>query len=526
MNQIETAISAVTVYPDRARVTRQGTAAVETGVQQIEIVGLPLTLDEDSARVAARGSARARLLGLQLQRAFYLETPSEHLHQLEEQIEALQDELSELGAKTETAGQAKAGLIAIMAHTHTFARALISGEMNLDGQLALFESLRSRIGDLDQELLDLAIRKRGVERHLAKLKNELDQFRKSPQREAYTAIIEVEVLGAGDLIFELSYVVSGANWQPLYDLRLQENDAITTVEASYLAQVSQRTGEAWDGVSLTLSTTRPALAGKLPELDPWFIRPFTPPVPLPVSPVPRREAMVKAARAPVPEADTFTMAAEEAQPVEAVVDASGSAVTYHVPGTVSIPADGAPRKVNITRVNLEPKLDYVSAPKLVEAAYRRAKIVNDSSLTFLPGPASLFTGEEFIGTSRLDLIPPGGEIEIYLGVDDRLKIAREMKRREVDKKLIGGKKRLSFGYEITVENLLPVLVHLGLQDQMPVARQEEIKVRLESANPAPSEQTELNLLNWELTLQPNEKWSVRFDFSVECPQGMELAGLP
>jgi uncharacterized protein (TIGR02231 family) len=234
--------------------------------------------------------------------------------------------------------------------------------------------------------------------------------------------------------------------------------------------------------------------------------------------------MIKAAGAP--EAGALMMAAEEVQPVEAMVDISGSAMTYHIPGKISIPADGAPRKVNIAQVNLELKLDYVSAPKLVEAAYRRAKLVNDSGLTFLPGPVNLFIDEEFLGTSGLELIPPGGEFEIYLGVDDRIQVAREMKRREVDKKLIGGKKRLSFGYEIRVENLLPARAQLWLQDQIPVARQEEIKVRLESATPTPSEQTELNLLDWELTIEPNEKRTVRFDFSVECPQGMDLAGLP
>jgi uncharacterized protein (TIGR02231 family) len=363
-----------------------------------------------------------------------------------------------------------------------------------------------------------------VERHLAKLKNEPTSIEKA-RSEAYTAIVEIEVLGAGDLTFELSYVVSGAYWQPLYDLRLRESDVTAGIDTGYLAQVNQRTGEAWDGVSLTLSTARPALASKLPELDPWFIRPFSPPVPLPVTPS-RVEAMIKAAHAPMPEADTLMMAFEVAQPVEACVDSSGSALTYRIPGMVSIPADGAPRKVGIAQVNLDPKLDYVSAPKLVEAAYRRAKLANDSGLTFLPGPVNLFTGEEYIGTSRLELIPPGGEIEIYLGVDDRLKVVREMKRREVDKKLIGGKKRLSFGYEIRIENLLPARVQLRLQDQIPVARQEEIKVRLESATPTPSEQTELNLLNWELTIEPNEKRTVRFDFSVECPQGMDLAGLP
>jgi uncharacterized protein (TIGR02231 family) len=193
---------------------------------------------------------------------------------------------------------------------------------------------------------------------------------------------------------------------------------------------------------------------------------------------------------------------------------------------VTIPPDGASHKVTVARFSLEPEFDYVSAPRLVEAVYRRAKVVNASAYTFLAGQANLFLGEEFIGTTKLDLIPPQGEIELYLGVDDRIRVERELKRREMDKRLIGGKKRFNFGYEIELENLLATQAKITLHDQIPVPRHEEVKVKLESVDPKPSEHSELNLLDWELSLAPKEKKTVRFDFSVECPQEMDLLGLP
>jgi uncharacterized protein (TIGR02231 family) len=208
------------------------------------------------------------------------------------------------------------------------------------------------------------------------------------------------------------------------------------------------------------------------------------------------------------------------------VDSSGAAVTYHVPGTTSVPSDGQPHKVTVAHFTLKPDLDYVSAPKLVEAVYRRATVVNDSPYLLLPGAANLFAGEAFIGVSSLELTAPQGEFELYLGVDDRLKIERELKRREVGKLLIGGKRRMIYGYEIALENLLDSVASLTLHDQIPVSRHEDIKVRLESVEPKPAEQTELNLLNWELSLAPKEKRTVRFDFSVEAPQTLTMIGLP
>jgi uncharacterized protein (TIGR02231 family) len=184
------------------------------------------------------------------------------------------------------------------------------------------------------------------------------------------------------------------------------------------------------------------------------------------------------------------------------------------------------RCTTIARYPLTPRLDYVSAPRLAEATYRRAKLVNDSLYTLLPGEANIFIGDEYIGTTQLKLTSPQDEIEIYLGVEDRLTVKRELKRRDIDKRFIGGKRHFEFAYEIELENLLPVKVDLSVHDQIPVSRHEEIKVKLESANPKPVEQTELNLMKWELALGPKVKRTLRYDFSVESPQTMEIIGLP
>jgi len=60
---------------------------------------------------------------------------------------------------------------------------------------------------------------------------------------------------------------------------------------------------------------------------------------------------------------------------------------------------------------------------------------------------------------------------------------------------------------------------------LPVGQNEKIKVRLESCEPKPIAQTELNLLDWEFNLPSKEKRLIRFDFIVETPQEMEVMGL-
>jgi uncharacterized protein (TIGR02231 family) len=536
MTELKTVATAAAVYPDRARVVRSGTIALKPGSHKLELSELPLSLDTASVRASARGTARARLLGVDVRRDFYAETPAERVRELEKQVEALEDEMGSLDAQVELLQQERASLSELAGQTKAFAHGLAYGKTTPDAQMAVFDSLRGRAEEVNTALLDLAVQRRDLERRLQKLRNELAQMQGGGRRERYTAVVEVEVTQTGDLTVELTYVVSKAGWRPLYDVRLLEEDGKSMLEVGYLAQVTQRSGEDWTDVALTLSTARPALAETLPELDPWYVGPVMAP------PRPRAKMMAGmvapaggAAPAPMMEDAVARQAAvgliEEAKEgkaevVVAKVDTSGAAVTYQVPGAVTIPADGAPHKVTVASFELEPELDYVTAPKLVEAVYRRAQVTNDSPYTLLPGTANLFAGDEFIGATELELVAPQGEIELYLGPDDRVKVERELKRREVDKKFIGDKRRLHYAYEITLENLLPTEAQVTLHDQIPVSRHEDVKVKLSAAEPEPSEQSELNLLDWELELAPGEKRDVRFGFTVEHPRAMRLTGLP
>ena len=211
---------------------------------------------------------------------------------------------------------------------------------------------------------------------------------------------------------------------------------------------------------------------------------------------------------------------------QAEVSSEGATVTFKPAQRVTIPSDGSPHKVNIATLKFQPKVDSICVPKLVEAAYRRATISNNTEYLLLAGNANLFAGGDFIGALPVKQIAPNEEFELNLGVDDRVYVERKLMARDVDKKLIGDRRRVRVGYEIELRNLRPTPIELELKDQLPVSRHEQIKVRLESAEPKPSEQSELNELTWNLTLAPNERRFVRYDFTIEHPTGFTVTGMP
>jgi uncharacterized protein (TIGR02231 family) len=197
-------------------------------------------------------------------------------------------------------------------------------------------------------------------------------------------------------------MVSGVGWKPLYDLRLLEKESNPTLKVSYLADVTQNTGETWRDVSLTLSTARPALTFIPPELEPWYIHP-----PEPILLVARfgigPQAISPAAAKAQPTINTpatcLDQIEEKAEEVTALVDATGTSVSYIIPNTITVLPDGAPHKVTIARFPITPVPDYVSTPKLAQAVFRRAKADNISPYTLLPGKAHILINDKYVGTT-------------------------------------------------------------------------------------------------------------------------------
>jgi uncharacterized protein (TIGR02231 family) len=125
----------------------------------------------------------------------------------------------------------------------------------------------------------------------------------------------------------------------------------------------------------------------------------------------------------------------------------------------------------------------------------------------------------------LETVAPNEEFDVQLGVDDRLKVKRELVKRAVDKTLIGNTRRIQFAYKITLTSLLTAPTRVTVFDQLPVGRHESIKVKLQDAQPRPAEQSDLNILKWELTLDPQRKLDLAFAYTVEHPREMQVLGI-
>lgn len=528
MAAIDAPIVEVTVYTDRARVTRRGSVHLTPGEHTITLSMLPTSVQDDSVRASGRGPS-ARILGVDISREYVTEAPEADLAELKSRLEKLQDEDASLADAASLEESRLQQLNSLReSSSASLARGLANGKSDLKAIESFVEYLAQETAEAQGRKRDIAQKRRELARQMEAVQSQL-----SPRwdtKERINLNVSVEATEETDLELDLMYAVTNASWEPLYDVRLVEK----TVKVTYLANVRQQTGEDWPAVSLSLSTARPAISTTIPELRPWYVDVYRPPVLYPAAAM----SMAAPMRARAAEeaggmaADAYAMPAQVAAPppppaeiAEATVESTGASVTYRVARPVAVPSDGSPHKTTVTSLDLPAELDYITVPKLAEEAYLRAKVMNTSALILLPGSANIFHEADFIGRTSLKTVVPSEEFEAQLGADDRVKVKRELKERTAGKAFIGNTRRTGVGYRIKVTSHLTWPTKVTVMDQIPVSRHEQIKVKLAEVSPEPTEHNDLNILKWELQMRPQSEQEVTYSYTVENPRDMRVTGM-
>ncbi|MGE5827873.1 MAG: DUF4139 domain-containing protein [Micromonosporaceae bacterium] len=515
---LDAPITAVTVYPDRARVSRRGRLPLAAGEHRVILEPLPLTLLPDSVRVAGIGAAT--VLGVDVVRRHQPRTTDETARQLEEELRQARAGLAALEDEDAVAEERLAFYSGLARRsTRAYASALAAGASDPGRVAELADALAAQQAAVRETRRALAERRERVQEQIKAYERGLEARRRQREPDHIAAVIGLlaDADSISDVELEVSYVVEGAGWHSIYDVRLNE-DALTL---SWFGLVNQRTGEDWPECDLRLSTARPSGTMAVPELDPWFldrVRPMPPPEPLSFA-MRRGAAAVGAAQA---------FADEEASGVVAdlmaTVEQGTTAATYQPARPVAVPADGSAHRVSLAVVELPAALDYVTAPVRAAEAHLRATVTNTSAHTLPAGTAAVFQGGDFVGNSALATWAPGEEVELALGIDDRIRIERELVRRTAGKAVLGSTRRREAEHRITITNRTPRTARVRVLDQLPVSRDEAIVVKELRVEPAPAERTEMGVLTWELTLSPGEEKRIHLGVRVELGRGVELAG--
>jgi uncharacterized protein (TIGR02231 family) len=504
---------AVTVYPGQARVTRRTTAELADGPQRVEVGGLPVGLQRDSVRVNGRGPAA--VVGVDVTMERHAQTPNPRVGELETRVRELEDALREL-SDNDIVEDDRVKLLTTLSRRAggTFAKGLAEGTIEPDRIAGLTDTLGRQLAEVLGRKRELAQQRVAVQEEHDLAERMLAAYRTQQAPDRQAVVVDLDVREAGPVEIELSYVVDQAQWSSSYDIRLA-GEALTL---TWHAEITQSTGEDWPECELALSTARPAGTANVPELDPWYLDR--------VHPAPTMDNMSYGAAGGVPQpaaAAPMRFSARVA-PVVAEVEHGAAATTYRPTRQVAVPSDGTSHRTTVAVIDLSASLDHIAAPIRGPEAYLRATAVNTSEHTLRPGKASVFHESEFVGTTSLDVWSPSEEVELNLGVDDRIRVERELVRRTAGKAILGGTRRREAEYRIKVGNYGQRATKVTVLDQIPVSRDEGIVIKDVTCKPEPAERTDLGELTWKISLDAGRTTEISVGFRVDVGRGVEMTG--
>lgn len=515
---IETKITQVTVFLNKAQVTREGKINLPAGKTELVLTGLTSQLDQESIQVAGKGSFT--ILGIAHRQNFLNEhNMPRSLAILKDSLEYLQRQVVFENSQKEILNKEEQMLLSNQKIGGT------NQNLTVAELRAMADFYRTRLADMVSSRMKVDMRIRKLNERLGKVQQQINEQNDLYTRNTGEIIVSVSADDATAAALTVNYVVANAGWYALYDLRAVNTKS--PVQLSYKANVFQSTGEEWNNVKLKLSTANPTLGGMKPQLNAWYLDFYQPY---------RSSAMLKGKAAGVQYRSAPEPAAAQLDEVVVVEDKAESVSDYvstiqttlntefdiALPYTVS--SSNKPTLVDIRKHNLNANYIYSAAPKLDRDAFLLARVMGWEEFSLLPGDANVFFEGTFVGKTYLDPNNIKDTLSVSMGRDKRIVVKREKLKDFSSRKLIGTNQREALAFEISVRNTKNEAITIILEDQIPVSKNSQIEVTVVDVGNAKFNK-DTGKLSWEFDIQPNETKKVVYRFEVKYPKDKVVAGL-
>lgn len=529
-------ISAVTVFADRAQVTRQANVelrSAETG--RFAFARLPGWIDGESLRVAVEPPGVAQILDVAIQPVFAAEAAEESVRKAQAAFLEVSDQLGEIADEERNLQEEIKRLEALrMLSIDKLPRELAVGETRVKNLAETMSYLSDTIRADQKQLRALGKKRRDLEPIQSQRRAELSELQVRAQLQTSTVVVELrpqakrpaEGGATQAIVIKISYLTPGASWEPSGELRVAH--AAAGVQVLQSATVVQTTGEDWTGAALAFSTQRPDDVLDVPEAHGLMLDRGGAGL---NDVVGRMTASFSKAQT-VYASQNQQMAKNrkhwddslarqndvQQRALQSFTRLTQRGTTAHFAALAerSVRSDGKPVRVPIAMGEFPYRARIVAVPEVSLNAVRVAEVVNSGKVAILPGPAALFSEGAFIGAGQLEFAAPGESFSVFMGVQDRVKLERVLDKKISGLHRGGRRTEMKLSFVVTAENLGDEPLTLDLSERIPVAQSEDIQVD-DVETPRKVKPDSQGLVRWTETLAPKAKLSWRVSYTLDYP---------
>lgn len=521
---LTTRVSEVTVYADRARVTRRSPLEAGDDTRRFAIRGLPGWIDEGSVRALIVPPSAGQVVDVEVRSTFLARADAEEVRKAEARVREVADEIASLDDERGVLDAQARQIDSIRAFSmEKLPKDAVTRDIKVSSYAEIVDFVAEGLRKNAKARRELEKKRRDLAPELQARQRTLAEVQEKAQLEQRTVLVTVSgTKGAATL--ELAYMTPGATWEPVTELRARPAAAVVTL-ASF-AVVTQTSGESWDGAKIRLSTQRPGATLRIPELEALLVGGNGP-------------SLARAMGAPE---DTFARAVQEYEgknvllrktELNAMVqeqrarqqrmgqvfeslESRGTTAHFEALSAATVRSDGRPVRVPLGTNELTAKHRVVAAPEASLNAARIVELVNDSKRPVLPGKVALYLDGAFLGTTETDFVAQGESFTLFTGTADGVKLARTLDRKRSNMAKHGKRTRLTVSFLVTAENLAPEAVSVSLRDRIPVSETSEVKV--DDVRILPEIKADRDgLLKWDVALAPRESKTFRVEYALEYP---------
>lgn len=482
-------IQKVTVYPNGALIERH--IPVRAGERFIELTGLPANFDVTALKVQSQNIDVGAVTSLDSA----LNKPAgRESSELQAQIKTLQKQIAELDAKIQAAEL-----------QNKFLGNVTTGNANTVRQQAYDAFLT--ISLVTQE-------KQQLEQRLQELNQDLNQIgdHRFNQR-----TLQLHVNAAQSGVIHLAYLVPYATWKPTYKAELNtQNKQITLTR---MAMIAQKTGEDWDNVQLTLSTSTPKANVDQIQPQAWIVDYYQP------EKENRSSALLQAApMAAGVMRKSVAYEATDASADEAVAFPQFEQVqqTYSTQFTTttkaSIPSSKQQISLALDQQTINSKLSVWVIPQQQQRAYLSAEIPRVTG-DWPNGMIKLYRDGDYVGQRQWQN-PSSEQMNFNFGEDEQVLVKINNEQRQQDQAGTFNKQTsetLSRQYQIT--NLHRQAIDLVVFESIPQSQNTALKVSHQfSQVPTATEwQGQQNIYQWQQQLAPQQRFDLNLNYQFKYP---------
>ncbi len=531
--------TAVTIYLDRAQVTRSMSRELASGKYILVFDNLPYAINQNSVQI--NGTHGVILVDVKFKKKQFTVIPDEKIAALKSEQLKLIDAITDIDDTITHANSEKSFIDKISQRLTTAGNKAPPAQLDPDKWMKMVAFYRSKLTHLSKEIRQAEREQRQYKLKLNQVKRTLQQFGLQQYKTRNQVHATIIVNKPGRINLNLSYMVRGPSWKPIYDLRVLRNKK--QMNLTYHALIKQNTGEDWNNIRVSLSTAQVHVSGQQKSLSPWRISLYTK---TPVggfhrptgmrrdSSSHRFEVMPPKGKKNNSHKQMFNgfgnsvASKPRLRSSKVNVNTKATSVVFNIKQKYTLASDNNPHKVSIMNQNFDAKFRYSTVPKLAPFAYLKANVVNNSLFPLLAGKTNVFLDNNFVAHSYMKSVAPGEKFWTFLGVDEAIKVEYKfIKRYEKTEGIFSKSKVFTYEYLIKIKNKKKSKITLVVWDQLPISSSADLKVTLVqpqiNANNKKIKINKQKFIEWFYTPEAGQELKIPLTFNISYPAGQKKA---